>query len=115
MNGGCAARKLATSAASLIAHQGSPGSLVKAARRVTKDGDTEVWARPLEDGSMAVGLFNTGDEEQPVRADWKALGIKGAFRVRDLWRQRDLGVFTGQFQSKVARHGVLMLKLSAAH
>ncbi|HET7619598.1 MAG TPA: NPCBM/NEW2 domain-containing protein, partial [Vicinamibacterales bacterium] len=34
--------------------------LGKAARRVSRDGWTEVWARPLEDGSTAVGLFNRG-------------------------------------------------------
>ncbi len=35
--------------------------LGKPGRRVAKDGDQEVWARPLEDGSLAVGLFNRGE------------------------------------------------------
>ena len=87
-------------------------SLVKAAHRVAKVGETEVWSRPLEDGSLAVGLFNTGEEQQPVKVDWSSLGIKGNYKVRDLWRQKDLGKFKGTFQSPVARHGVMMLKLT---
>ena len=37
-------------------------ALGSAASRKWSDGWTEVWARPLEDGSMAVGLFNRGPE-----------------------------------------------------
>ncbi|MDD8027893.1 MAG: putative Ig domain-containing protein, partial [Acidobacteriota bacterium] len=35
--------------------------LGKPAVRVKKDGDVEVWSRPLEDGSLAVGFFNRGE------------------------------------------------------
>lgn len=89
-------------------------ALVKAARRVAKAGDTEVWAKPLEDGSLAVGLFNLAEEEGPVRVTWKALGLTGSRRVRDLWRQKDLGTFTGGFSAKVARHGVVLVKVRPA-
>lgn len=33
-------------------------------RKVKVDGDKEVWAGPLADGSMAVILFNRGGKEQ---------------------------------------------------
>ena len=35
--------------------------LGKPGRRVAKHGDLEVWARPMEDGSLAVGLFNRNE------------------------------------------------------
>ena len=38
--------------------------LGKPGYRVSKDGDLEVWIRHLEDGSIAVGLFNRGETEQ---------------------------------------------------
>ena len=38
--------------------------LGRQARRVFKRDDVEVWAKPLEDGSSAVGLFNVGEDEQ---------------------------------------------------
>jgi len=88
-------------------------ALVKAARRVAKVGETEVWARPLEDGGMAVGLFNLAQDEGPVTAGWKDLGISGRWRVRDLWRQKNLGLYTGSFTAgKVPRHGVVLVKLT---
>ncbi len=89
-------------------------SLVKAARRISKEGETQVWARPLEDGGIAVGLFNLAEDEGPVRLHWEALGLKGRYRVRDLWRQKDLGRFEGSFQAVVPRHGVVLVKLTKA-
>ncbi len=86
-------------------------SLVKAAHRIAKVGESEVWARPLEDGTLAVGLFNLGDEEAPVLVNWSSLALKGKHTVRDLWRQKDLGKYTTAFQTKVPRHGVVLLKI----
>ena len=37
--------------------------LGKAATQISKDGDKEVWARPLDKGAYAVGLFNRGTAE----------------------------------------------------
>jgi alpha-galactosidase len=84
------------------------------AARVAKDGALEVWAKDLEDGSKAVGLFNRGEEEGTVTVTWKELGIGGQQKVRDLWRQKDLPACTGQFQSPVPRHGVVLIKLTPA-
>ena len=87
-------------------------ALVKAARRVKRAGETEVWARPLEDGGIAVGLFNLGDELGPVDVSLKDLGLKGKFKVRDLWRQKNLGACSSVFTAQVPRHGVCMIKLT---
>jgi alpha-galactosidase len=84
------------------------------AGRVAKNGDLEVWAKAMEDGSKVVGLFNRGEDEIPVTAKWADLGLKGKQTVRDLWRQQDLGTRVGQFQAPVPRHGVVLIKLSAA-
>jgi alpha-galactosidase len=80
-------------------------------RRVAKDGPLEVWARDLEDGSLAVGLFNRGEREGAVAARWSDLGVSGSRPIRDLWRQKDLGMFRDQFQAMVARHGVILVKI----
>ena len=71
--------------------------LGKPGHRVAKQGDQEVWARPLEDGSLAVGLFNRNEMQATVTAKWSDLGVQGKQRVRDLWRQKDLGTLEGQF------------------
>jgi alpha-galactosidase len=87
--------------------------LGKPAGRIKKDGQTEVWARPLEDESMAVGLFNRGEAEAQVTVRWADLGLSGKQKVRDLWRQRNLGKFSDRFQASVPRHGVFLGRVSA--
>jgi alpha-galactosidase len=86
-------------------------SLGQAAHRISQTGQTEIWARDLEDGSKAVGLFNRGEPETGVTVTWKSLGLSGAHDVRDLWRQKELGSFDNDFPCNVARHGVALLRV----
>lgn len=79
--------------------------------RVSKNGDLEIWVRPLEDGSHAVGLFNRGESESRVTAYWTDLGFSGKYKVRDLWRQKDIGRFNGKFIARVPRHGVVLVRM----
>ena len=88
--------------------------LGRQAGRVAKNGALEVWAKDMEDGSKVVGLFNRGEGEMPVTAKWSDLGLTGKQLARDLWRQQDLGTFTDQFSATVSRHGVALVKISAA-
>ncbi len=84
----------------------------KQARRVAQAGNTEVWAKPMEDGSIAIGLFNRyawGNKK--VTLYWKDLAINGKCRVRDLWRQKDLGVFEKSFVADVPAHGVVLVRV----
>jgi len=85
--------------------------LGKQAGRITKNGNLEVWAKDMEDGSKAVGLFNRGTNESPVSVTWTDLGLDGKHKVRDLWRQKDLGKFKDKFEANVARHGVVLIKV----
>jgi len=92
----------------------SQDPLARQAGRVAKDGQTEVWAKDMEDGSKAVGIFNRNDEDATVAAKWSDLGITGQQKVRDLWRQADLGTFDGGFQTPVPHHGVVLVKVTKA-
>jgi alpha-galactosidase len=86
-------------------------SLGREGERVGKDGNLEVWAKQLKDGSRAVVLFNRGGTEEKITAAWDALGYPDhlAASVRDLWQHKDLGKFTGKFSSSVASHSVVMV------
>ena len=88
-------------------------SLGREGERVGKDGNLEVWAKQLKDGSRAVVLFNRGGTEEKITAAWDALGYPDhlAASVRDLWQHKDLGKFTGKFSSSVASHGVVMVSV----
>ncbi len=85
--------------------------LGRQAGRVAKDGEMEVWAKDMEDGSKAVGLFNRGEVAGVVTARWADLGVTGKKRVRDLWRQKDVGEFEERFSASVPRHGAMVLRL----
>ena len=61
---------------------------------------------------MAVGLFNRDEMDMKVAVSWAELGIKGKQRVRDLWRQKDLGTFDADFSSIVPRHGTVFVKVT---
>jgi len=85
--------------------------LGRQAARVAKDGDLEVWAKEMEDGSKAVGLFNRGRRTATVTARWQDLGITGPQQVRDLWRQLDLTVAKDAYHSEVPGHGCVLLRI----
>ena len=82
--------------------------------------------KELEDGSLAVGLFHvTGKDSDPAGyLNWgepvktgisgEELGIPGSFSVRDVWQQKDLGIFTGKYETEVPYHGVKLLRIIRA-
>ena len=83
-------------------------------RRIRKDGDLEVWAKPLGDGSRAVILFNRGATEADAGVSWEEIAYPNhlSVKVRDLWSHKDVGSFTGKYSAKVPSHSVVMLKIT---
>jgi len=85
--------------------------LGKPGRQVINENGYQVWAKEMEDGSTAVGIFNTAGfgetpqsyftwgNEKPalIQLDLARIGLKGKFALRDVWRQKDLGVFEKHF------------------
>lgn len=87
-------------------------SLCQQAVQVAGDAENKIYAKPLDDGSLAVGLFNLGATNAVITVNWPDLKISGAQTVRDLWRQKDLGKFDNGFSTNVASHGVVLVKIS---
>jgi alpha-galactosidase len=87
--------------------------LGKMAQPVRQSDAEQVWFKPLEDGSLAVGLFNVSEEPRRVSVSWKELGLSGSHIVRDLWRQKDLGRHRDAFSAMVPRHGVILVRVRA--
>lgn len=85
--------------------------LGKQARIIRKSESDFILSKELEDGSISVGIFNLKDEEATLSIQWEEIDISGKYKVRDLWRQQDLGVFEGIFEDKIQPHGVVMLRL----
>jgi len=80
---------------------------------------TEIWARPLTGGAVAVVFFNGGSDGTPVpmSANFSMVGFKAAkATARDLYTHTDLGIITNYFYAKdVNPHGVVMIKLTPAN
>ena len=99
--------------------------LGKSARLKSDEGGVQTWLKPMADGSYAVGFFNTDDygktpqsffrwgTEKPKQfnVDIAKLGLKGNWRVRDVWRQKNIGVKASSFMSNIPHHGVMMYRL----
>jgi len=83
-------------------------------RRVRKNGDSEVWAKQLKDGSRAVVLLNRGASDAEISVSWGDLGYPAhlSAAVRDLWAKKDLGKSTAAFTVKVSSHAVTMLRVT---
>ncbi len=77
---------------------------------------SEVWMKPLSDGSIAVGLFNRHDEAtRTIGVAWETLGLhdRRPATVRDLLEGQDTGAFSASYSTSVEPHGCALLKLSA--
>ena len=82
-----------------------------AARRIRGDGRVDVWARPLEDGTIAVGLFNRNPVPMKIAATLKELGLRGPQPVRDLWLRQDRPTASTELSAMVPRHGAVFFKV----
>ena len=101
--------------------------LGKQASRILDSDGKQIWVKNLEDGSKAVGLFSVGDKKKsPAEyfsnkiSDSKEqivlkasdIGITGKFKVRNIWRQKNLGIYSKEFSVKVPHHGVMLIKIT---
>ena len=79
--------------------------------RISAEGPIEVWARPLADGSKAVGIFNRHQLPLTTHVDLRTLGFAHGAKARDLWLKKDLGTIDSPYTVEIPAHGVLFLKL----
>ena len=95
--------------------------------RPIKDRDQTVWARAMDNGDVAVALYNAEDSNVELHVDFAAVNKSlhngwsstTAVTVRDLWLSKDLGTFTGQYPKgsdtvSVAPHAAVLLRMAAA-
>jgi alpha-galactosidase len=71
-----------------------------------------LMVKNLIDGSKALGLFNRSKKQREVTAGWAELQIEGKLTVRDIWRQKNLGIFSNKFSASVPAQGVFLVKIS---
>ena len=63
-------------------------------------------------GKTPQSYFRWGTEKSKnFNAIFAKLGLKGKWRVQDVWRQKNLGVKEGSFNTTIPHHGVMMFRL----
>lgn len=83
----------------------------------------EVWVKPLSDRAWAVSFVNRTESAKKINFDWKKNNIKDAdfgyeanfskttYKLRDLWKNKEVGNTKKIFTSEIASHDVITLKL----
>lgn len=91
------------------------------ARRLIKNGDLEVWGRPLVStvsGEVVVVLLNRSKSAHTITFKLKEAGIEHSkgYILRDLWTKE---VFSTSFNEEISRevpsHGVVVLKIEGTN
>ena len=102
----------------------------KTSNSIGKSDDPEVWACDLQNGDVAVVLFNRSTRTQDMKvsfgdvvdyrenSDTQAIAntatttTRISAHVRDLWAKADRGVYVDIYEAKVPSHDVVALRLS---
>ncbi len=92
-------------------------ALGKQATRAATVGAVDVYLKPLEDGSAALGFFNRDSNEAKINFDkLKYIGFKNGLHIRDLWRQINLpdleNIEIEKLSITIPAHGVQLYKLT---
>jgi len=72
---------------------------------------TFLMVKPMADGSKALGLFNRSKKPVVTTATWDELQISGKQKLRDLWRQKNIGKFDHSFTTTVPAQGVVLVSV----
>ena len=80
-------------------------------KRMSSDGEIEVWVKPLESGDVAVAVFNHSSEEMRAVLPWAAVGVGKSDAVRDVWAHAELGKTQDVSSATVSGHGVVLLRV----
>ncbi|MGV9360903.1 glycoside hydrolase family 27 protein [Amycolatopsis sp. NPDC003731] len=81
-------------------------------RRVRDDGNVEVFAKPLSDGSVAVGLLNRGSGTTTISTTAAQIGLSGtSFTLTDVWTG-GTSASSGPISASVPAHGIAAYRVS---
>lgn len=84
-------------------------------RKIRDFGETEVWAKPMSDGSAAVVLFNRSGATAAVSTSAAELGLGGSssYSLRNLWTGAT-STTGGAISASVPSHGAVMYRVFRA-
>lgn len=85
----------------------------KCAEPIRLTPDTWILKKTMSDGSVVVGFFNLKqDEDAEISVFWREMEMCCGQMARDLWRQKDIGIFADEMTVKVGPRGCAVIKLT---
>ena len=103
--------------------------LGSSARLISNEDGIQTWFKKMEDGAYAVGFFNTDNygknpasffrwgNEKPKNytVALAKLGLQGNWKVRDVWRQKNVNLVNGAINTTIPFHGVSLYYIQPIH
>ena len=81
-------------------------------KRILKQGEIEVWSKPLASGETAIAVFNLGEDTSGTSFTWSDLGMEsGPGRIIDVWTGETVAIEEDVFSCSVPRHGVAVVTM----
>ena len=80
--------------------------------RADKSENIEYFARPLNNGDMALVVVNSADASTSIKVPWSEMRIAEGTKVRDLWKHEDFTASANQ-SFAIPAHGSLMFRMRA--
>lgn len=82
-------------------------------RRIMKKGNTEIWAKKMKGGKVAVLLLNRSkSKEKMITLNPNDLDISGQVKIKDVYAKKEMGSSEGPISQKVAAGSSSFLLLS---
>jgi alpha-galactosidase len=81
-------------------------------KQVLLEGNRKYWtAKDTTSDAIYLAIFNLNSTQKILDVFYNKIGLDGTYSIRDLWNKKDLGIFSGQFQTIIDGHGVVLFKL----
>ncbi len=87
-------------------------ALGKQGDRLYVSGDLEVWTKSLSGGRVAVAMFNRSWSTRDVSVDLAEIGFKSGAKIRDVWKEKDLGEKKGMVVDTLPKWSATLLIVS---
>ncbi|MFV0606943.1 MAG: glycoside hydrolase family 27 protein [Niabella sp.] len=84
----------------------------KQAQRLLRDGDIEVWVKPLGvyGKHKAIAVMNRANKETFFTLQFDKIGLNKKVRLKDLWLHKNIGKVKNNKQFTIPAHGIIVLK-----
>lgn len=72
----------------------------------------DVYFKELAGGDYALAILNRSDKTQQIDINFQNIGLKGKYKIRDLWKHENLNTSANRWKGTVASHETKVFRLT---